>query len=48
MIGALLTGLVAGIIGRLLVPDMWSELKRTELRGSSRYFSAWPAHCSAI
>jgi uncharacterized membrane protein YeaQ/YmgE (transglycosylase-associated protein family) len=26
MIGALLTGLVAGIIGRLLVPDMWSEL----------------------
>ena len=27
MIGALLTGLVAGIIGRLLVPDMWSELQ---------------------
>ena len=27
MLGALLTGLVAGIIGRLLVPDMWSELK---------------------
>ena len=26
MIGALLTGLVAGIVGRLLVPDMWSEL----------------------
>ena len=26
MLGALLTGLVAGIIGRLLVPDMWSEL----------------------
>ena len=26
MIGALFTGLVAGIIGRLLVPDMWSEL----------------------
>jgi uncharacterized membrane protein YeaQ/YmgE (transglycosylase-associated protein family) len=26
MIGALLTGLVAGIIGRMLVPDMWSEL----------------------
>ena len=26
MIGALLTGLVAGIAGRLLVPDMWSEL----------------------
>ena len=26
MIGALLTGLAAGIIGRLLVPDMWSEL----------------------
>jgi uncharacterized membrane protein YeaQ/YmgE (transglycosylase-associated protein family) len=26
MIGALLTGLVAGILGRLLVPDMWSEL----------------------
>jgi uncharacterized membrane protein YeaQ/YmgE (transglycosylase-associated protein family) len=27
MIGALLTGLVAGIVGRLLVPDMWSELR---------------------
>ena len=27
MLGALLTGLVAGIIGRLLVPDMWSELR---------------------
>ena len=26
MIGALVTGLVAGIVGRLLVPDMWSEL----------------------
>jgi uncharacterized membrane protein YeaQ/YmgE (transglycosylase-associated protein family) len=26
MIGALLTGLVAGLVGRLLVPDMWSEL----------------------
>jgi uncharacterized membrane protein YeaQ/YmgE (transglycosylase-associated protein family) len=26
MIGAVLTGLVAGIVGRLLVPDMWSEL----------------------
>ena len=26
MLGALLTGLVAGIIGRLLVPDMWHEL----------------------
>jgi uncharacterized membrane protein YeaQ/YmgE (transglycosylase-associated protein family) len=26
MIGALLTGLVAGTVGRLLVPDMWSEL----------------------
>ena len=26
MIGALLLGLTAGIIGRLLVPDMWSEL----------------------
>ena len=26
MIGALLTGLVAGILGRMLVPDMWSEL----------------------
>lgn len=26
MIGALLTGLIAGIVGRLLVPDMWSEL----------------------
>jgi uncharacterized membrane protein YeaQ/YmgE (transglycosylase-associated protein family) len=26
MLGALLTGLVAGIIGRMLVPDMWSEL----------------------
>ena len=26
MIGALLTGLVAGTLGRLLVPDMWSEL----------------------
>jgi len=26
MLGALLTGLVAGILGRLLVPDMWSEL----------------------
>ena len=26
MIGALLIGLVAGIIGRMLVPDMWSEL----------------------
>ena len=27
MIGALLTGLVAGILGRVLVPDMWSELR---------------------
>jgi uncharacterized membrane protein YeaQ/YmgE (transglycosylase-associated protein family) len=27
MIGALLTGLVAGVVGRLLVPDMWSELR---------------------
>ena len=26
MIGALLVGLVAGIAGRTLVPDMWSEL----------------------
>lgn len=26
MIGAILLGLVAGIIGRLLVPDMWSGL----------------------
>jgi uncharacterized membrane protein YeaQ/YmgE (transglycosylase-associated protein family) len=26
VIGALLLGLVAGIIGRLLVPDMWSGL----------------------
>lgn len=26
MIGAILLGLVAGCIGRLLVPDMWSEL----------------------
>ena len=26
MLGAILTGLVAGIIGRLLVPDMWSGL----------------------
>ena len=26
MIGALLTGIVAGILGRMLVPDMWSEL----------------------
>lgn len=26
MIGALLLGLVAGVIGRLLVPDMWSSL----------------------
>ena len=24
MIGALLLGLVAGVIGRMLVPDMWS------------------------
>jgi uncharacterized membrane protein YeaQ/YmgE (transglycosylase-associated protein family) len=26
VIGALLTGLVAGIVARILVPDMWSEL----------------------
>ncbi len=26
MIGAILLGLVAGIVGRILVPDMWSEL----------------------
>ena len=26
MIGALLLGLVAGVIGRMLVPDMWSGL----------------------
>ncbi len=26
MIGALLLGLAAGVIGRLLVPDMWSGL----------------------
>jgi uncharacterized membrane protein YeaQ/YmgE (transglycosylase-associated protein family) len=27
VIGALLTGFVAGVIGRLLVPDMWSDLR---------------------
>ncbi len=27
MIGALLLGLIAGIIGRMLVPDMWSGLR---------------------
>ena len=26
MIGALLLGFVAGVVGRLLVPDMWSGL----------------------
>ena len=26
MIGALLLGLIAGVIGRMLVPDMWSGL----------------------
>ena len=26
MIGAILLGFVAGTVGRLLVPDMWSEL----------------------
>ena len=26
MIGAILLGLVAGTIGRMLVPDMWSEV----------------------
>ena len=26
MIGALLLGLLAGVIGRMLVPDMWSGL----------------------
>lgn len=26
MVGALLLGLAAGIIGRMLVPDMWSEV----------------------
>ncbi|HEY7620241.1 MAG TPA: GlsB/YeaQ/YmgE family stress response membrane protein [Solirubrobacteraceae bacterium] len=26
MIGAILLGLVAGIVGRMLVPDMWSGL----------------------
>jgi uncharacterized membrane protein YeaQ/YmgE (transglycosylase-associated protein family) len=26
MLGALLTGFVAGVLARLLVPDMWSEL----------------------
>jgi uncharacterized membrane protein YeaQ/YmgE (transglycosylase-associated protein family) len=26
MIGAIVLGLVAGIVGRLLVPDMWSGL----------------------
>ena len=26
MIGAILLGLIAGTVGRLLVPDMWSEL----------------------
>ena len=26
MIGALLLGLVAGAVGRMLVPDMWSKL----------------------
>ena len=36
MIGALLTGLVAGIAGRLLVPDMWSELSGPS-RGCSRH-----------
>ena len=30
MIGALLTGLVAGILGRMLVLDMWSELQGRE------------------
>lgn len=27
MIGAILLGLVAGIVGRVLVPDMWSGLR---------------------
>jgi uncharacterized membrane protein YeaQ/YmgE (transglycosylase-associated protein family) len=27
MIGVLLLGLVAGVIGRMLVPDMWSGLR---------------------
>jgi uncharacterized membrane protein YeaQ/YmgE (transglycosylase-associated protein family) len=27
VIGAILLGLVAGIVGRMLVPDMWSGLK---------------------
>jgi uncharacterized membrane protein YeaQ/YmgE (transglycosylase-associated protein family) len=27
VIGAILLGLVAGIVGRLLVPDMWSGLR---------------------
>jgi uncharacterized membrane protein YeaQ/YmgE (transglycosylase-associated protein family) len=26
VIGALLTGFVAGVLARILVPDMWSEL----------------------
>jgi uncharacterized membrane protein YeaQ/YmgE (transglycosylase-associated protein family) len=26
MIGALLLGLIAGVVGRMLVPDMWSGL----------------------
>jgi uncharacterized membrane protein YeaQ/YmgE (transglycosylase-associated protein family) len=27
VIGAILTGFVAGVIGRLLVPDIWSDLR---------------------
>jgi uncharacterized membrane protein YeaQ/YmgE (transglycosylase-associated protein family) len=27
MIGALLVGFVAGVVGRMLVPDMWSGLR---------------------
>ncbi len=35
MIGALLLGLVAGTIGRLLVPDMWSGLSGPKSWGFS-------------
>ena len=27
MLGALMVGLIAGVVGRMLVPDMWSRLR---------------------
>ena len=48
MIGALLTGLVAGTVGRMLVPDQSGMGSVGPSRGSSRSSWAWEEPSWAI